>query len=63
MWQLRHNFLKRPINMGRQSKPGAISIEWNPLIDKDTIQNQRVAACRNRKSRTIVSEHTVQDTL
>jgi hypothetical protein len=63
MWQLRHNFLKRPINLGRQSKPRAISIEWNPLIDKDTIQNQRVGACQNRNSRAIVSEHIVQDVL
>jgi hypothetical protein len=63
MWQLRHNFLKHPIDLGRQSKPRAIPIVWNPLIDKDTIQNQRVGAYRNRKSRAIVSEHTVQDML
>jgi hypothetical protein len=28
-----------------------VPIKWNHVIDKDAAQNQRVGACRNRKSR------------
>jgi len=36
-----------------------VSIKWNPLIDKDTAQNQRVGACPNQKSRATFPEHAL----
>jgi hypothetical protein len=36
-----------------------VPIKWNPLIDKDAAQIQRVGACPHRKSRTTFSGHAL----